>query len=714
MSKRGTKHAELDEKSEYIPSVSFDTVPLLAGIACENTDEDHNCDDHFLEYTEEEFYDNETSADGWNHSYTPSLSGGKAHSYLIDSKINGLDGFHIGTHGRVARTDYPSRPTIVNEALVLNKSHKNWLPLWRRRKATAESRFRNRNNRFVFPDIILPKDGDVKISSTSGSTPMSKEQRRRALIIGKKVGFPNSPRTIVCHISGRKYTWVGLDWLVKRFAQDVDHLVIIANIPKMSNHQSRSRSRSRSAAPRSKSAARSRRLSGTSETLHRTLSAEAGTDRNQNKHEQWLEWASGYDADHIKQVLKNILNYVVCILPKDRAIKITVEIVIGKTRKILVDSMNVYSPELIVLSTQRAKEGESLVKWRSKSLIDKACQSFPVPIILVPVRKLVELEASVRDGLESQIKKNIAGDNEERPNLHRSKTAPETFDRIDTSTSSLSTPLQEDLDSSSFESEDSYDGSLSPFSTKDAATANTIMTEQLLTIRRNVKSKIRILEKNSSLALDSQLTQKVDVVINSSMRFARLLDEMNQSTESLMDLKRVLSGNSNANETSIRKSMLDVPTSTKGANNKAKLRAPRITFDQDTISAPSTQIKFAPQAKEQDGSSSSGLTPMDRTMSFDATLRPRTSHNCEGSTKEPDLRKVRSAGGLKPTKSASSISSDMKKKSKGFFSFFKGPDSSGNSLSSSRRNSSGSESSGIFLNPPLAKKRSRFFGLKKN
>ncbi|SCV03464.1 LAME_0H10638g1_1 [Lachancea meyersii CBS 8951] len=720
---------EQSEELNYVPSVSFDTVPLLAGIACESGDENHDCHDHTLEYTEDEFYDDETPAD---------YSGYPNHDRrtVIDSTINGLDGFHIGWDGRITRTDYPSRPTIVNDALVLSKVHKTWLARWRSRQACMESRLRSGTTHFVFPALITPMESNAKPSGTSGYTPLTKEERRRALIIGKKVGFPNSPRTIVCHISGRKYTWTALDWLLKQFSQDVDHLVIIANIPKMSGSGSRSRSRSRSAIRRSRPIASSRRLSATSETMYRTFSAEPADEQNRQKHEEWLEWASGYDAGRIKEVLNNILKYVTCVLPENRAVKVTVEIVLGKTKKILVDSINVYHPDLMVLSSVRSGETESMVKWKSRSLVDKACQTFPVPVVLVPVKTLLELERDVKDQLEMQIAAKSAESSNHMPQLHHANTAPGILNHTGTpDPSSSAGPRTEGSSTSSIDSEDTGIDSSVSLINNNALSANTRLRDDLMTLRKETKAKTEAMKENNSLTSDQQLIASVDVIFDATLKFADLLDALNQSTESLVELKREFTGNASKEMARSRKSMLDVVGSPKvsklnqqkkGTPLKGQIKLPATGADpSDSIVAnggnnavPKIQIKFAPEVKDKDGTASAERNAIERTFSYDATLRSHSSNSIENSLRDTDLRKVRSASVLKPTKSATSVSSDIKKKSKGLFSFLGGFDSgsgsTGSTPSTSRRNSIGSEASGIILNAPKKKKRSRFFGLRKS
>ncbi|SCV05608.1 LANO_0H11232g1_1 [Lachancea nothofagi CBS 11611] len=712
------------EEKDYVPSVSFDTVPLLAGIACEESDEEHDCDDHILEYTEDEYYNDETYAESSiysdrNRGYSPPPGSGNSMS-LIDSRIDGLDGFHIGRDGKITRTDYPTRPTIVNEALVLNKVHKDWLSLWRQRKNLVESRLAAPTGRFVFPSILFPPEKNTRPNTFSGLTPLTKEERRKALIIGKKVGFPNSPRTIVCHISGKKHTWIGLDWLLKRYAQDVDHLVIIANIPKMSNHKSRSRSRSRSAAPRSRSAAPASRHYRASGTLQRSFPSENEGEQSQQKDERWLEWASGYDAGHIKRVLKNILVYVVSIMPRNRAVKVTVEIVIGKTKKILVDCMNVYFPDLIVLSSLRSKQTESMVKWKSRYLIDKACQTFPVPIVLVPVKQMMELESKVRDDLDEEIKrkgKKRSESADEIPRLHHSKTAPDVMDHTEASSHSASTNSVNGDPTTSVEDQGTDGESVASSLSNKSPLTDMRLRDELVALRKETKTRIWKFENDNSIPQDEQLVLKVDTVLKSTLKFAAKLDELNQSTESLVELKREFTGRANPDSSGNKKSMLDVAKPSKVAHVKPSPNPARISVKDDTI-PPKPQIKFAPEVKGKDGNKTTGIDSIERSMSHEVPLRPQSSQGVESSPRETDLRKVRSASGLKPVKSGSSLNSEIKKKSKSFFSFFKGSDSPPSSTvssgSSSRRNSSGSDASGLLLNTPSKKRRSRFFGLKKS
>ncbi|SCW02734.1 LAFE_0F13102g1_1 [Lachancea fermentati] len=717
-------------KSEYVPGVSFDTVPSFAGVACD----DPEYHDRTLDYTEEEFYDNESGSPERYLNLTPD---GKflviptnrvrgcsppprefTSLTSLDSAMNGFDGkIFIGDNGQIIRTDYPSRPTIVNDALVLNRSHRDWSTKWQQRKEQIKARLDSPNAYYRFPEILFAKE-KVKIPLASdGYTPLTKQQRKKALILNEKVGYPNTPRTIVCHISGRRHTWTALDWVLKRFSKDIDHLVVLTNIPRMSaRRRSKSRSRSRSVASRSRSLGPFSREDLSSEQLQRTLSAGPGTSSNEEKHRCFIEWTSGYEIADIKKVLKNIVQYVTTVLPSDRVVKLTVEIVIGKTKKVMLDAMNVYTPDLIVLSSLRWRSTDSLVIWKSRVLTDALSQSFPVPVVIVPVKKLDDFEANLEEELRDE---NIADpkkfSNSKMP--YHSVSAPSSFDS--------------DLDIESAECE-SFDPQSSPgksfrntspgrvseasskfsnSSSADSSMSTSIWNKQL-SYRKKAAHEIYKIEQNKDLSPEDKLLGEVDAIIKSSIEFSMTLDNIDKSTDSFVELKKVLTGNTTPNATAPKRSMLDV------VDKPIKHKTPIFKIERPVSPLKKTsQIKFAPEVKGKDGPGALGTGPLERTLSYDPNLRVGPSQVPKPG--DTNLRKVRSATGLKPMRSVDSVASDTKKKSKGFFSFFKGSDNEGSAKSSrtpSRRNSSASESSGGFsLNSGSSRsKRSSFFGFKKS
>ncbi|SCV02740.1 LAMI_0H02542g1_1 [Lachancea mirantina] len=644
--------AEESESETFLPSVSFDTVPFLAGTACEAYDSD--VEDPFLDYTEEEYYDNENSlavspypreSFHWDYpgyvtpekSSPPKIGGFSS----LDATLEGLDGIHIGSNGKITRSDYPTRPTIVNDAFILSRTHRRWNSLWEARKSRIDGRAASPKTFFRFPQILFPKPPNKTVSD--GFTPLSKEEKKKSKILNEIVGYTNAPRTILCHVSGRKYTWVALDWLVRSFSKDVDHLVVISNLPRRTGQRGRSRSRSR-CSRRNISVGRNDD-SDSDYRYRRAQSVDSKSERFKTKHDCWIEWASGYDIADIKEALNSLFNYIVAILSPQKAIKVTVEIVVGRATRIMSQALNVYSPNLVVLGTPRSKDTDSLVLWKSRALTDKLCQSFPVPVILVPAQKLANFETELlrelREGAKSRAtvegySRNLSATNQNRD--------------IDSSSSGMNTP-------SSYDSGASTGSWISRKKETIDVGGDDGVLKEMQVLRNKTKLRFDHIKKDSSLSEDDKLIEEVDAVFKSSLDGLKKLEEQNKSGASSGRLRHLMPPDDGRSSHS-RRSMIDVAESP-----KSRRATPKITIDDSgALAAPKrvSQIKFAPGVKKND------ISDLERSLSYDPVLRPMSSQSSRSSSSDVNLRKVRSAGG-KPSKAKTE-----RKRSRGFLSLFKG------------------------------------------
>ena len=222
---KGDKKLEDDKvvRQKFKPCVSFNTVPSYMG--------DDNGDDGLdfpgvqipNEYTMEEYYDDESGYMSNNMEYflrnnyltDNSKFGGSPPPRNLSDKAAALNSmFRIAQNGKIVRVDYPTTPTITNDAIIINRAQPGWSSAWLARKSRIEERIKEKQTHFRFPHITFPQQPLTKkrINSHDGYTPISKDERRRERVLQEKVGFPNSPKTILCHVSGRRHTWVALDW----------------------------------------------------------------------------------------------------------------------------------------------------------------------------------------------------------------------------------------------------------------------------------------------------------------------------------------------------------------------------------------------------------------------------------------------------------------------------------------------------------------------
>lgn len=375
--------------------------------------------------------------------------------------------FKLSIGGKIVREDYPSRPTVDNDAMVINRAYCQWNVLWNKRRLQIDDRLLNKTTFFKYSNILFPdlnKDGkkldDDQLNLSNGSDKewelLTRKEKKRWLIMNEVVGYPTGPKTILCHISGRKHTWVGLDYTILKLAQDTDHVVIVANLNKLrqcahsnysytssssfnkrrhknyhhrhtttntttsaanrNHHHKRQSSYTLSLSDlsvRSKSVFRNENIT-TSNTATSDGDNKIGTKLTKTKsmdpdlmsHRSYIsdndsnyedegdeidpQWAYGYDRQSISDKLNDILLYISVLLSRHpKSIKVTVEIVIGKSVNILNEMVNVYMPDLFVMAKKKVT---SEIRWHSVHLTDKFLKHSPVPICVIFVKPMYQFE----------------------------------------------------------------------------------------------------------------------------------------------------------------------------------------------------------------------------------------------------------------------------------------------------------------------------------
>lgn len=443
---------------QYKPCVSFDTVPVSSSASKDSLIEKEYPSYDFPGvqippelYTMDEWYDNESGyATNDNTGYfihneylTDNNSNDKSEhrrsrsptrikSAMTLRKMQNM--FKLTPSGKIVREDYPSRPTVDNDAMIINRAYGSWSHLWNQKRMVIDSRLLERSENFqhpelLFPDLIAAKN-PKGVSDDTENDPeyqsMTRKEKKKWQIMNRVVGYPNSPKTILCHISGRKHTWVGLDYTIMKLAQDTDHVVVLANLARLKKRTStntglhrhhhshhynrRSRSVSRN------EATTGNEFPGIDLSLTKVKSVDVDLLEKQSTNtaidssltpEDYEgyedEWASGYDRYSIEDKLNDILLYISVLLSKTpKSIKVTVEIVIGKSRPMLNEMVNVYMPDLFVLCKKKVT---SEVRWKSIHLTDNFVKHSPVPVCVVFAKPMYQFELD----LESEFSKKEVG-----------------------------------------------------------------------------------------------------------------------------------------------------------------------------------------------------------------------------------------------------------------------------------------------------------------
>lgn len=727
---------------KLVPTVSWDTVPI-EGVS--NEESGYDSDPHNLDYALDRFYDSDDSHDDIRHGrgssrthlgITPTLTDRVRGSSPMRPRQNNDFTFQLdvggssnnpkiffGPNGEIRRRDYPSRPVLFNNALIRTQYHKDWKHEWRQRVEKMEERKETGvSTYFKFPEILFPK---VKVDLTDAplvndNGEMIQKERRASIkrhlkVVRTPVGLVKTPRTILVHISGREHTWVALDWAMAELAEDIDYIVIIANIPRRDwSTRSGSYTRSRSAS-RSRSRSRSRMRS-----VSRTR--EFGTDDDQPD----ATWCDGYTVGEVNDLLQRLIEYSTLIMG-GKKLKITVEIVIGSTSQILIDSLNAYAPDFFVIGSSIDKDGSgSVVVHKSRHLAPVLMQYFPIPVFFVAARRM--------GWFEKKLQRDI---------LVKQRVLPSDKDTdLDVSSFSVSTTETDDTENEDTDDDDDVE------TTSNLSLGNREKTvKQIQKLRHNyrclVDKKLKLLDEDTGLPTPEQYYGKMDSIINATLNFNKELETWGDSAD-MAEIKRSITGGVRPRVMK-KKSMLDfsdlppkrkskIPTEHENSketmdfnqNTFKNKKLPKVVLSSPPPSRPVSPlanngeggIKFANSVKSKDGKGaiqriksydpySQNSDPFDRE---DSALSLSVVRSHQPKSDSTSLRKVLSTTSL-----------DKKESKKGrLLSFLFGGGSNNNtgsnssnsspvvSESNSRRGSIASQSSS-----DSTKKRRSIFGLKK-
>ncbi|CAK9441653.1 uncharacterized protein LODBEIA_P55210 [Lodderomyces beijingensis] len=207
--------------------------------------------------------------------------------------------------------------------------------------------------------------------------------------------YPQEPvlphRVILVYISARIHTWVALDWVLTKFVENGDKVIVCATIdpsifdPKKKTRYSRSRSRSSFTDPLDRYRSRSK-------------------------------------PENIIELAKNLMKYCMLVINPNKIAKVSIELVAGKTKAVLKDMYRLYEPNLVCTGTKpNLSVGAPLRSWTSSKLTDRLVKNFPLPVIVVPAVNMCNFEYSVQSTINdepiretvSQVENVRAIDNEE-------------------------------------------------------------------------------------------------------------------------------------------------------------------------------------------------------------------------------------------------------------------------------------------------------------
>lgn len=395
-------HSNLDRLGlvNFKPVVSFDTVPLGSLSAADIDNNIIKPEDYF---TEEEWYDNEMDEPyqdayvGYKGLQSSAPSGSFKSLQSVGSNIvNELKNLQI-------LEGYSTSPYIDNSALIINKKH----PLYddlekdKKRKSSVIKKKRKYDIRLPITKTSnglnkVPIDKRFRRGTNAAALDPTDKRVRTLKKINRETGWINQGRAVLIHISGRRHSWVALDYVISKIVNNGDKLIVCCNLPKENKKERMTRRKDRINRKIKLQKLKSKVGSDfyDSDNESENSDYEDVYDRNET------HWKNGYTYDEVEETLNDLIKYVHLLLPADKIIKLTCEISVDDMREAVINAYNCYLPKMVVITTKKWQHDEKVGEARSKLVVDVLVNNLPCPIVVVPAKKSDSFENYIKERLK--------------------------------------------------------------------------------------------------------------------------------------------------------------------------------------------------------------------------------------------------------------------------------------------------------------------------
>lgn len=181
-------------------------------------------------------------------------------------------------------------------------------------------------------------------------------------------------RVILVYISGRRHTWVCLDWVLSKFIENGDSVIIVSSV-------------------------------------HESLLQEPPHHRRKSYGSSSPEF-SRYKSrkgkakpEIIKLIARKIMNYSMEVINPDIIAKVSIELAVGETKQVLKEMYKLYEPSVVATGSKpRTNIAAPLRSWTSSKLTDRLVKNFPLPLIVTPAVNMGRFERDLRKEINNKYK----------------------------------------------------------------------------------------------------------------------------------------------------------------------------------------------------------------------------------------------------------------------------------------------------------------------
>lgn len=219
--------------------------------------------------------------------------------------------------------------------------------------------------------------------------------------------MPEFPRrTILVYISGRRHTWVALDWTLRKLLADGDHMVVVALIfPELVDQQLKNSDDDDYYEDRRNRFQSVSSLTPTRLVLRSPMRSYSSGPRGTSKRRHHTDFEKT-KAEEVRKKAEDIMRYITVVSDPKRIVKITIDLSVGTSKNVLKDSYILYTPTLLVCSAKPKRGAEPTRSWLTSRFSDRVVKNFTIPVIIVPALNMNRFEKHLFEMLLSQVQKN--------------------------------------------------------------------------------------------------------------------------------------------------------------------------------------------------------------------------------------------------------------------------------------------------------------------
>lgn len=176
-------------------------------------------------------------------------------------------------------------------------------------------------------------------------------------------------RTLIVYITGRRHTWVALDYTIAKLLRHGDHVVVMSRVP----------------------------LSCKNDIIKKS------TSPSSSRHSHHRAKNNKLDPSLFRNIARDIKRYVEFLISDSTVVKFTIDLVLAdSTNNVLKEAVSIYDPSTIISSTKPNLRFLRKATWGTSKITDRLVQNFELPIIVVPAFTLNEFEVTYFEKLVNQ------------------------------------------------------------------------------------------------------------------------------------------------------------------------------------------------------------------------------------------------------------------------------------------------------------------------